>query len=151
MTELRQYQAGEPLIVRADVQAREIDVRLLEWGIPADLGMGDLEEFAAGSRIHTADGEVDAIVRRDHLDPPIGKVARVWSKADGPYATLKISRTAEGDGALALASDGTYKGPSVGFLATPPVGVSNRRGRRADRRPQRNGSARGFADVATGA
>lgn len=121
--QLRHFQTPAPLITRADVEAREIDVRLLEWGVPADVGGGVLEEFSKGTRIHSNGVDVDKaliVVRADHADPPIGKVAKAWSADDGPYATLAISKTTNGDNALELARDGIYVGPSVGFAPTEP-------------------------------
>jgi phage head maturation protease len=121
--QLRHYQAPTPLIARADVEAREVDVRLLEWGVPADVGAGQLEEFAAGTRIHSNGVDVDQaqiVARADHADPPIGRVAKLWSAKDGPYATLAIAKTRAGDDALELARDGIYVGPSVGFMPAEP-------------------------------
>jgi hypothetical protein len=120
MGELREYRSTQALITRSDLAAREIDVRLLEWDVPADLGAGALESFSADTKIHTAGGPVDAVARLDHADPPAGRVTRVWSAKDGPYATIKASRTVQGDTALELAQDGTYKGPSIGFLPSEP-------------------------------
>jgi HK97 family phage prohead protease len=117
---LREYRSTQSLITRSDLVAREIDVRLLEWDVPADLGSGALESFSADTRIHTAGGPVDAIARLDHADPPFGRVTRTWSTKQGPFATIKASRTVQGDTALELAQDGTYKGPSIGFLPSEP-------------------------------
>jgi hypothetical protein len=130
MGDLIELRTAAPLITRTDVAAREIDVRLLEWGVPAELDGGALESFDPDTRIHTAGGDVRAVARLDHADPPFGQVVRTWSAKDGPYATLRASTTAQGDTALALAADGTYIGPSVGFAP-----------RAADRRPKRPGPA----------
>lgn len=124
MDELRRYTAPAALITRADVEAREIDVRLLEWDVPADVGGGSLEEFSKGARIHNMGQDVDKaqiVVRADHADPPIGRAARIWSADDGPYATLAIAKTTAGDDALELAREGIYVGPSVGFALTEPA------------------------------
>ena len=123
MGELREYVDPQPLVIRADLERREIDVRLFAWDVPADVGGGSLEQFSKGARIHSAGVDVDQaliVARADHQDPPFGKVSRVWSQDDGPYATLLASRTRAGDDALQLATDGIYKGPSVGFVPTEP-------------------------------
>jgi hypothetical protein len=118
--QLREYRSTQALITRSDLASREIDVRLLEWDVPADLGAGALESFSADTRIHTAGGPVDAVARLDHADPPFGRVLRAWSAKDGAFATIKASRTQLGDTALELAQDGTYKGPSIGFMPGEP-------------------------------
>lgn len=121
MDQLRAFGAGD-LSIRADVAARQVTLRLFEWGVPADTPEGPelIEQYALGAAGVRAE---DLVLRMDHLDPPIGRGIPGTldeSKDDGPYVTFQASNTARATEGLELASDGTYTGASVGFVPMPP-------------------------------
>lgn len=115
--ELTTFQAGADLSIRADVQARQIELRLFTWDEPGETADGpELIERGALAGIDPT----SLVLRMDHLDPPIGRGISLAERDDGPYAVFQAASTARADEGLKLAAEGIYTGASVGFTPTPP-------------------------------
>jgi HK97 family phage prohead protease len=109
---------GAPLSLR-DAAAREVEARIVPWGELASTPEG-LERIERGAFADTDPASV--VLRQDHTDPALGRGISIEERDDGAYMAFRVSATARGDELLALISDGTYRGASVGFV--PVEGAS---------------------------
>ena len=126
MGDLGTFEARD-LAIRADVKARQIELRLFTWDEPGETAEGpELIERGALAGIDPA----SLVLRMDHLDPPIGRGIALAERDDGPYATFQAAATARADEGLQLAAEGVYTGASVGFTQAPPDEYRTINGRR---------------------
>jgi HK97 family phage prohead protease len=106
---------GAPLSIR-DAAAREIEARIVPWHELAETAEG-LERIERGAFDGLEPGSV--VLRLDHADPAIGRGISFEDREDGAYMAFRVSATARGDELLALVTDGTYRGASIGFEGIP--------------------------------
>jgi HK97 family phage prohead protease len=91
--------------------ARTIEGVAVPYGVPGRVSTGDVVVFERGS----LDASARPIALRDHdRSRPIGVVVDAADRGDAMTATVRVSRTAEGDDALVLAGDGALPAFSVG-------------------------------------
>lgn len=95
--------------------SRTISGLVVPWNMTGRSAQGRYR-FAPGSLKFNA-AQVDRIkLLVDHLQSmPVGKCVKAWADTDGMHATFSVSRTPDGDKALAMAADGTRDGLSVGI------------------------------------
>lgn len=136
------------LTVESDVQVRdlakrEIDMRIMPWGVAIPSTNGT-EEFVRGAFEGTDPTKV-LLVGPEHerhlalghdgqatlARRPTGKGIALEERDDGAYMTFRVAGTAAGDEQLALAVEGIASGVSVEFAQIPDgTAVTTRNGRR---------------------
>jgi phage head maturation protease len=126
--ELLTRELGGSFEVRSESE-RIIDVRLLRWDEVAETPQGR-ERFVRGAFRGTDPGSVTLEAIGPHGAQPgvrlTGRGIALEERDDGPYASLRVSRTRDGDELLELARDGVYRSVSVVF---EPVEGGTRYGR----------------------
>jgi phage head maturation protease len=123
--------------------AREIDMRIMPWGVVIN-STGGTEEFARGafsgtdpSRVYLVGPEHERHLALGHngspdlVRRPVGRGLSLDEREDGAYMTFKVARTSAGDDVLALIEDGITPGVSVEFGELPGgTDIQSRSGRR---------------------
>jgi phage head maturation protease len=126
-----------------DAAKRELDVRIMPWGVTIPTNDGT-EEFVRGAFLGTEPGAV-VLTEPEHqrrfalshggqptlTRVPVGKGLSLDERDDGAYMTVRVAKTQAGDDILALAEDGIAGGVSIEFAEVPGgTDVQKRNGRR---------------------
>ena len=129
-------QATEPTVVPVpdpevevrSASAREIDMRIMPWGVVINSG-GGTEEFARGAFAGTDPKKV-LLVGPEHerqlalghggqpdlVRRPVGRGISIDEREDGAYMTFRVAKTPAGDEVLALIEDDISPFVSVEFV-----------------------------------
>jgi HK97 family phage prohead protease len=108
--------------IECSEERREISGKIVPLGT-GEIGHTNLGAytFAAGS-IDIADPSKIKLLSQHDLKKPIGRMTAAETRADGIYATFKLSRSSGGNDALIMAQEGLVTGLSIGaeILASKP-------------------------------
>jgi HK97 family phage prohead protease len=108
--------------IECSEERREISGKIVPLGT-GEIGHTNLGAytFAAGS-IDIADPSKIKLLSQHDLKKPIGRMTAAETRADGVYATFKLSRSSGGNDALIMAQEGLVTGLSIGaeILASKP-------------------------------
>jgi len=108
--------------IECSEERREISGKIVPLGT-GEIGHTNLGAytFAAGS-IEIADPSKIKLLSQHDLKKPIGRMTAAETRADGIYATFKLSRSSGGNDALIMAQEGLVTGLSIGaeILASKP-------------------------------
>ena len=108
--------------IECSEERREISGKIVPLGT-GEIGHTNLGAytFAAGS-IEIADPSKIKLLSQHDLKKPIGRMTASETRADGIYATFKLSRSSGGNDALIMAQEGLVTGLSIGaeILASKP-------------------------------
>jgi HK97 family phage prohead protease len=112
----------EATSIECSEERREISGKIVPLGT-GEIGHTNLGAytFAAGS-IEIADPSKIKLLSQHDLKKPIGRMTAAETRADGVYATFKLSRSSGGNDALIMAQEGLVTGLSIGaeILASKP-------------------------------
>jgi HK97 family phage prohead protease len=112
----------EAASIECSEERREISGKIVPLGT-GEIGHTNLGAytFAAGS-IEIADPSKIKLLSQHDLKKPIGRMIASETKADGIYATFKLSRSSGGNDALIMAQEGLVTGLSIGaeIIASKP-------------------------------
>jgi HK97 family phage prohead protease len=112
----------EALSIECSEERREISGKIVPLGT-GEIGHTNLGAytFAAGS-IEIADPSKIKLLSQHDLKKPIGRMTASETRADGIYATFKLSRSSGGNDALIMAQEGLVTGLSIGaeILSSQP-------------------------------
>jgi HK97 family phage prohead protease len=108
--------------IECSEERREISGKIVPLGT-GEIGHTNLGAytFAAGS-IEIADPSKIKLLSQHDLKKPIGRMTAAETRADGIYATFKLSRSSGGNDALIMAQEGLVTGLSIGaeIIASKP-------------------------------
>jgi HK97 family phage prohead protease len=108
--------------IECSEERREISGKIVPLGT-GEIGHTNLGAytFAAGS-IEIADPSKIKLLSQHDLKKPIGRMTASETRADGIYATFKLSRSSGGNDALIMAQEGLVTGLSIGaeIIASKP-------------------------------
>jgi HK97 family phage prohead protease len=108
--------------IECSEERREISGKIVPLGT-GEIGHTNLGAytFAAGS-IEIADPSKIKLLSQHDLKKPIGRMIASETRADGIYATFKLSRSSGGNDALIMAQEGLVTGLSIGaeIIASKP-------------------------------
>jgi HK97 family phage prohead protease len=108
--------------IECSEERREISGKIVPLGT-GEIGHTNLGAytFAAGS-IEIADPSKIKLLSQHDLKKPIGRMTASETRADGIYATFKLSRSSGGNDALIMAQEGLVTGLSIGaeILSSQP-------------------------------
>jgi HK97 family phage prohead protease len=116
MTDLLTRESGGEVLIRSE-EERVIEARLLRWGEVASTPQGR-ERFIRGAFRGTDPATVSLEAIGDHgaIGARLaGRAIALEDREDGPWASLRVSRTAAGDELLELVRDRVYRNVSVVF------------------------------------
>ena len=132
-----------------DLAKREIDIRLVPWGVQVETIHGP-EEFQRGALSgtnpdgvflmppeHGAEIGLGQDGRPILTRRPAGRALSITEKDDAAYGTFRVSRSAAGQDLLDDAVDGIIRGASVEFREVPGGTVTEQRNGRRVRVHQR--------------
>jgi HK97 family phage prohead protease len=112
----------EAASIECSEERREISGKIVPLGT-GEIGHTNLGAytFAAGS-IEIADPSKIKLLSQHDLKKPIGRMTAAETRADGIYATFKLSRSSGGNDALIMAQEGLVTGLSIGaeIIASKP-------------------------------
>ena len=108
--------------IECSEERREISGKIVPLGT-GEIGHTNLGAytFAAGS-VEIADPSKIKLLSQHDLKKPIGRMTAAETRADGIYATFKLSRSSGGNDALIMAQEGLVTGLSIGaeIIASKP-------------------------------
>jgi len=108
--------------IECSEERREISGKIVPFGT-GEVGNTNLGaySFEAGS-IEIADVSKIRLLSQHDMKKPVGRMTAAETRADGIYATFKLSRSTGGNDALVMAQEGLVTGLSVGaeILASKP-------------------------------
>ena len=108
----------EAASIECSEERREIFGKIVPMGT-GEVGSTNLGSyvFEAGS-IEIADPTKIKLLSQHDMKKPVGRMISAETKADGIYATFKLSRSTGGNDALVMASEGLVSGLSIGAEIT---------------------------------
>ena len=108
--------------IECSEERREISGKIVPLGT-GEIGHTNLGAYTfAANSIEIADPSKIRLLSQHNLQKPIGKMISAETRADGIYATFKLSRSSAGSDALIMAQEGLVTGLSIGaeILASKP-------------------------------
>ena len=112
----------EAASIECSEERREISGKIVPLGT-GEIGHTNLGAYTfAANSIEIADPSKIRLLSQHNLQKPIGKMISAETRADGIYATFKLSRSSAGSDALIMAQEGLVTGLSIGaeILASKP-------------------------------
>jgi HK97 family phage prohead protease len=108
--------------IECSEERREISGKIVPMGT-GEIGHTNLGAYTfAANSIEIADPSKIKLLSQHDLKKPIGRMTASETRADGIYATFKLSRSTGGNDALIMAQEGLVTGLSIGaeILASQP-------------------------------
>jgi HK97 family phage prohead protease len=108
--------------IECSEERREISGKIVPLGT-GEIGHTNLGAYTfAANSIEIADPTKIKLLSQHDLKKPIGRMTASETRADGIYATFKLSRSSGGNDALIMAQEGLVTGLSIGaeILASKP-------------------------------
>ena len=108
--------------IECSEERREISGKIVPLGT-GEIGHTNLGAYTfAANSIEIADPSKIKLLSQHDLKKPIGRMTASETRADGIYATFKLSRSSGGNDALIMAQEGLVTGLSIGaeILASQP-------------------------------
>ena len=108
--------------IECSEERREISGKIVPVGT-GEIGHTNLGAYTfAANSIEIADPSKIKLLSQHDLKKPIGRMTAAETRADGVYATFKLSRSSGGNDALIMAQEGLVTGLSIGaeILASKP-------------------------------
>ena len=108
--------------IECSEERREISGKIVPLGT-GEIGHTNLGAYTfAANSIEIADPSKIKLLSQHDLKKPIGRMTTAETRADGIYATFKLSRSSGGNDALIMAQEGLVTGLSIGaeILASKP-------------------------------
>ena len=108
--------------IECSEERREISGKIVPLGT-GEIGHTNLGAYTfAANSIDIADPSKIKLLSQHDLKKPIGRMTAAETRADGIYATFKLSRSSGGNDALIMAQEGLVTGLSIGaeILASQP-------------------------------
>ena len=108
--------------IECSEERREISGKIVPLGT-GEIGHTNLGAYTfAANSIEIADPSKIKLLSQHDLKKPIGRMTSAETRADGIYATFKLSRSSGGNDALIMAQEGLVTGLSIGaeILASKP-------------------------------
>ena len=108
--------------IECSEERREISGKIVPMGT-GEIGHTNLGDYTfAANSIDIADPSKIKLLSQHDLKKPIGRMTAAEVRADGIYATFKLSRSSGGNDALIMAQEGLVTGLSVGaeIIASQP-------------------------------
>ena len=112
----------EAASIECSEERREISGKIVPLGT-GEIGHTNLGDYTfAANSIEIADPSKIKLLSQHDLKKPIGRMTAAEVRADGIYATFKLSRSSGGNDALIMAQEGLVTGLSIGaeILASKP-------------------------------
>jgi HK97 family phage prohead protease len=112
----------EAASIECSEERREITGKIVPMGT-GEIGHTNLGDYTfAANSIEIADPSKIKLLAQHDLKKPIGRMTAAETRADGIYATFKLSRSTGGNDALIMAQEGLITGLSVGaeIIASQP-------------------------------
>jgi HK97 family phage prohead protease len=112
----------EAASIECSEERREITGKIVPMGT-GEIGHTNLGDYTfAANSIQIADPSKIKLLAQHDLKKPIGRMTAAETRADGIYATFKLSRSTGGNDALIMAQEGLITGLSVGaeIIASQP-------------------------------
>jgi HK97 family phage prohead protease len=108
--------------IECSEERREISGKIVPMGT-GEIGHTNLGDYTfAANSIEIADPSKIKLLSQHDLKKPIGRMTAAEVRADGIYATFKLSRSSGGNDALIMAQEGLVTGLSIGaeIIASKP-------------------------------
>ena len=108
--------------IECSEERREISGKIVPLGT-GEIGHTNLGAYTfAANSVEIADPTKIKLLSQHDLKKPIGRMTAAETRADGIYATFKLSRSSGGNDALIMAQEGLVTGLSIGaeILASQP-------------------------------
>jgi HK97 family phage prohead protease len=108
--------------IECSEERREISGKIVPLGT-GEVGHTNLGAYTfAANSIEIADPSKIKLLSQHDLKKPIGRMTAAETRADGIYATFKLSRSSGGNDALIMAQEGLVTGLSIGaeIIASKP-------------------------------
>jgi HK97 family phage prohead protease len=108
--------------IECSEERREISGKIVPLGT-GEIGHTNLGDYTfAANSIEIADPSKIKLLSQHDLKKPIGRMTAAEVRADGIYATFKLSRSSGGNDALIMAQEGLVTGLSIGaeIIASKP-------------------------------
>jgi HK97 family phage prohead protease len=108
--------------IECSEERREISGKIVPLGT-GEIGHTNLGAYTfAANSIEIADPSKIKLLSQHDLKKPIGRMIAAETRADGIYATFKLSRSSGGNDALIMAQEGLVTGLSIGaeIIASQP-------------------------------
>jgi HK97 family phage prohead protease len=108
--------------IECSEERREISGKIVPLGT-GEIGHTNLGDYTfAANSVEIADPSKIKLLSQHDLKKPIGRMTAAETRADGIYATFKLSRSSGGNDALIMAQEGLVTGLSIGaeILASKP-------------------------------
>jgi HK97 family phage prohead protease len=108
--------------IECSEERREISGKIVPLGT-GEIGHTNLGAYTfAANSIEIADPSKIKLLSQHDLKKPIGRMTAAETRADGIYATFKLSRSTGGNDALIMAQEGLVTGLSIGaeIIASQP-------------------------------
>jgi HK97 family phage prohead protease len=108
--------------IECSEERREISGKIVPLGT-GEIGHTNLGAYTfAANSVEIADPTKIKLLSQHDLKKPIGRMTAAETRADGIYATFKLSRSSGGNDALIMAQEGLVTGLSIGaeILASKP-------------------------------
>ena len=108
--------------IECSEERREISGKIVPLGT-GEIGHTNLGAYTfAANSIEIADPSKIKLLSQHDLKKPIGRMTAAETRADGIYATFKLSRSSGGNDALIMAQEGLVTGFSIGaeIIASKP-------------------------------
>jgi HK97 family phage prohead protease len=100
--------------IECSEERREISGKIVPMGT-GEIGSTNLGQYTfAANSIEIADPTKIKLLSQHDLKKPIGRMTAAETRADGIYATFKLSRSSGGNDALIMAQEGLVTGLSIG-------------------------------------
>jgi len=100
--------------IECSEERREISGKIVPTGT-GEIGSTNLGQYTfAANSIEIADPSKIKLLSQHDLKKPIGRMTAAETRADGVYATFKLSRSTGGNDALIMAQEGLVTGLSIG-------------------------------------
>jgi HK97 family phage prohead protease len=112
----------EASLIECSEERREISGKIVPLGT-GEIGHTNLGAYTfAANSIEIADPSKIKLLSQHDLKKPIGRMTASETRADGIYATFKLSRSSGGNDALIMAQEGLVTGLSIGaeILSSQP-------------------------------
>jgi HK97 family phage prohead protease len=104
----------EAASIECSEERREISGKIVPTGT-GEIGSTNLGQYTfAANSIEIADPSKIKLLSQHDLKKPIGRMTAAETRADGVYATFKLSRSTGGNDALIMAQEGLVTGLSIG-------------------------------------
>jgi HK97 family phage prohead protease len=108
--------------IECSEERREISGKIVPLGT-GEIGHTNLGAYTfAANSVEIADPSKIKLLSQHDLKKPIGRMTAAETRADGIYATFKLSRSSGGNDALIMAQEGLVTGLSIGaeIIASQP-------------------------------